>query len=472
MTVTRLRELFVLPRPTGWHLFLTLLLIALGSEYWDKDPIAAGGALLPWPRFLLAVAVLPLVVPPGDWRWSSVLRLPTALGPLLIFWLTCGFSVLAVAMAPGPSDYSQFARTYVHLTVYVVFACVLVKWMTWPRLLLLVRGYYALGIVAAVLSVVQFLHGTLGVLPWLAPLRFQSAEYEVGLGLTTGFRAAAFFGEPSWAARYYVHFLAIALSFWWSTGRRIHLGAALLFLAAFYMANSLLGYAILLTFALLVGAAQVRARAVLSLSRRTKFAAAAAAYVLLLLWLVDMVPRAPDLLERSIARIGLVLQGGGGAGNRIDSVFAGLEVWELAPALGVGLGNIDRYITRFYLDPAWVLRSQFASDSLYVQLLAETGPAGLVAFLWFWVNLVWFRRRRDATEPTPTVAYGYALVMFLQVDLVAQAVGMANSSDYLNPHLWTVVAIMLSAKTLLAGRVTAVEPAPFRDVARFQPRLA
>jgi O-Antigen ligase len=444
------RVRLVLPRPTAWRLFVLLLVFALGTEYWDKDPLPLGGLQLPWPRFILALAVIPLVIHPQDWRWTALLRVPSPLAPMMVFWICCGLSAVSLAFAPGHADPVEFLKTFIHLTTYVVFVYVVVRWMTWPRLFLLVRVYYLLGIAAAFLAVLQYLHGGFGLFGWLAPLMFQSAEYEVGEGLTTGFRAASIFGEPSWAARYYVHFMALALGYWWETRDRRHLAALALFLLAFYTANSLLGYVILCTFAIVMAIAQMWRRNMFSMSQRKKVALGAVAYALVLAWLAGANPRIPDLLDRSIARVGLVLQGGGGAGNRIDSVFAGLEVWKMAPILGVGLGNIDSYIVDFYNDPAWVLRSRFGSDSLYVQLLAEAGIAGLLAFLWFWGRLLWFSVPPGfARGAGHDVGLAYAWLRFLQMDLFAQAVGMLNSADYLNPHLWTVVAIVLACKTLI-----------------------
>ncbi|MEO6213079.1 MAG: O-antigen ligase family protein [Vicinamibacterales bacterium] len=462
MNVAAARRLLVLPRPTTWQLFVVLLVATLGSEYWDKDPVTfVAGLQLPWPRFMAVVLLLPLIVPPRDWRWSAVTRLPAHLRPMIVFWLACAVSVVAIPFAPGRSTVGEFLKTFFHLSVYIVFVCVLVKWATPQRVSLLVKVYYGLGAAAAVLSILQWVHGTLGLFEFLAPLRFQSGEYDVGVGLTTGFRAASSFGEPSWAARYYVHFIALALAFWFRTGARRHLVVLVLCLVAFYAANSLLGYVIFVAFAIVGLLAQAWSRSTFSLSRRQKIGLVATAAVCLLIWLSGAAPRLPDLMDRSVARVGLVLQGGGGAGNRIDSVFAGLEVWKLAPILGVGLGNIDAYIVDFYLDPAWVLRSRFASDSLYVQILAETGIFGLTAFLWFWFRLLWFSAPGDYGSRPGVQGDLYTWMRFLQLDLFAQAVGMANASDYLNPHLWTVIAMVLACKTVLLaeGRTAALNEA-------------
>lgn len=452
MTQAGARKFMTLKRPTGWHLFVALLIFALGSEYWNKDPLTVGaGFQLPWPRFVLALAAIPLVIPPGQWRWSVFLRIPAPLGPMFLFWFCCGLSILSVVYAPGRSETLQFVKTFAHLTTYIIFVYVIVRWITWPRLLLLVKAYFALGIAAAFLSLLQYVHGTLGVFGWAEALKFQSAESQIGLGLTTGFRASSIFGEPSWAARYYVHFMALSLAFWWNTRKRRYLAALLLFVLAFYTANSLLGYVIAGSFAVCVLIGQMWRHNVFSLTPRKKIAFGIAAYACLLLWLAGVSPRLPDLINRSIARVPLVIQGGGGAGNRIDSFFAGLAVWRLAPVAGVGLGNIGPYIVDFYTDPAWVLRSRFGSDSLYIQLLAEIGVVGLLAFLWFLFRLLWFAAPRGFhTHANPETAQIYLWLRFLQLDMLAQAIGMLNAADYLNPHLWTVVAILLACKTLLA----------------------
>ena len=464
MRAAALRNALIVPRPSGWTLFTLLLVMALGSEYWDKDPLTIPpGIQLPWPRFVVAMLVVPLLIPRRERRWGRLLSVPRVTAPMLVFWIGCGLSIISVAVAPGTSSVGQFLKTFLHLTLYVGFVLAVVKWITWPRLSLLVRMYYLLGVVAASLAILQFAHGHFGWFGWMAPLQFQSRAYDVGAGLNVGFRTSSFFGEPSWAARYYVHFMALALAFWWHTGARRHLAVLVLLLLAFYTANSLLGYVILVTFALSLAVTQMWRKNMFSLSRTKKAAIAVAAYACLLLWLLGVTPRVPDLIGRSIDRIGLVMQGGGSAGNRIDSVFAGLKVWELAPVGGVGLGNVDQYISVYYEDPAWVLRSSFGSDSLYVQLLAEVGVVGLLAFLWFWVRLLWFSVPPNFMHTlTGQEAEVYLWLRFLQFDMFAQGIGMINAADYLNPHLWTVVAIILASKKLLLARMPeapSAEPA-------------
>jgi O-antigen ligase len=323
-----------------------------------------------------------------------------------------------------------------------------------------VGAYYVLGIVASFIALLQFVSGAFGVFPWMSAFHFRSGTYDVGAGLTMGFRASSIFGEPSWAARYYVHWIALACGYWAFTRRPRHLAAAFLFLLAFYVANSLLGYVLLGVFAFVFLIVQMWRRNMFSLSPRRKAALMGLAYVGLLAWLLGFEPPLPDLFDRSLRRVGLVAQGGGGSGNRWDSIFAGLEVWRRAPTFGVGLGNIDGHIVQFYTDKAYIFRSYYGSDSLYVQILAETGIVGLLAFLYFWCRLLIFRvpASFSAGGVGGGTGQAYSWLRFLQLDAMAQLAGMLNYSDYLSPHLWTVVAMLLACCVVVRREAQVTEP--------------
>ena len=459
-------------RFTAWQLFVLLLVAALGAEYWDKNPLRlSNGMTVPWPRFVLAMAVAPLVVAGVAWRWSAVAAIPREMQPLLVFYLGCILSLTGLLVHPlAPDGVAQFLRTTAHLSLYILLVYVIVKHMSWSRLKLLVDAYYLLGLAAAVLALLQFVNGAFGLLPWMSAFHFRSANYEVGAGLTMGFRASSIFGEPSWAARYYVHWMALALGYWWFTRRLRHLGAMVLFVLAFYVANSLLGYVLLSVFVLGLLVTQMWRRNMFSLSWRAKAIVVCVGYFGVVAWLVGYELPLPDLFERTVRRVGLVVQGGGGSGNRWDSIFAGLEVWRRAPLFGVGLGNIDGHIVQFYRDPAYVFRSYFGSDSLYVQIAAETGCVGLLGFLYFWASLIMFRTPAAFTTAhfSAGAAQAYVWLRMLQMDALAQAAGMLNYSDYLSPHLWTFVGISLACRAVVR-REWAVESA---HVPAAVPRLA
>ena len=463
-------------RPTGWLLFVLLLVAALATEYWDKNPLTLpGGIDVPWARFVLAMAVAPLAITANAWRWSALARVPGEMRPLLVFYAACALSVVGLLLNPlAPDGLLQYFKTLAHLSLYALLVYVIVKRVTWERLQTLVRAYYLFGVAAALLALAQFVSGTFGLLPWMSAFYFRSAEYEVGGGIFMGFRASSIFGEPSWAARYYIHWIALSCAYWWFTRQQRYLWALALFGLAFYVANSLLGYVLLATFAGVLVLSFMWQRNMLSLSPAKKLVVAALGLAIVFGWLVGVRLPLPRLLESTIARVALVVQGGGGSGNRWDSIYAGLEVWRRAPIFGVGLGNIEGHIVKFYRDKAYVFRSYFGSDSLYVQLLAETGLVGFLAFLYFWGRLILgpAALRFDWTHLPPDAAQASAWLRLLQIDAVAQGVGMLNYSDYLSPHLWTVVGIALACRALLvregastaferAGRATRrLDPAP------------
>ena len=453
-------------RPTGWRLFVLLLVAALATEYWDKNPLVLpGGIDVPWARFVLAMAVAPLAITANAWRWSALARVPGEMRPLLAFYAACALSVVGLLLNPLASDgLLQYVKTLAHLSLYVLLVYVIVKRITWERIQTLVRAYYLLGVAAALLALAQFVSGTFGIFPWMTAFYFRSAEYEVGGGIFMGFRASSIFGEPSWAARYYIHWIALSCAYWWFTRQQRYLWALGLFGLAFYVANSLLGYVLLATFALGLLVSFMWQRNMLSLSPAKKLAVAALGFAVLFGWLVGVRVPLPRLLESTVARVALVVQGGGGSGNRWDSIYAGLEVWRRAPIFGVGLGNIDGHIVKFYRDKAYVFRSYFGSDSLYVQLLAETGLVGFLAFLYFWGRLIFGPAgpQLDWSDLPPDAAQTYAWLRLLQMDAVAQAVGMLNYSDYLSPHIWTVVGIVLACRALIvrqAASAAAERPA-------------
>ena len=98
---------------------------------------------------------------------------------------------------------------------------------------------------------------------------------------------------------------------------------------------------------------------------------------------------------------------------------------------------------------------------------------GLIGFLWFWGRLLWFAAPGEAVlRERPDVAWAYAWMRFLQLDLLAQGVGMLNASDYLNPHLWTVVAMVLACKVFIIRATRTAPAAAAPGPALAIPRLA
>lgn len=83
--------------------------------------------------------------------------------------------------------------------------------------------------------------------------------------------------------------------------------------------------------------------------------------------------------------------------ERLAHWIAGIRMWESSPWIGIGAGNYAVVYERFRL-PLWTEPLGHA-HSLYLNLLAEVGLVGLVAFVVMWVWLaVWVMRSRSSAS--------------------------------------------------------------------------
>lgn len=442
-----------------WKMLVVLWMIALGSEYFDKVPYPLTEQFsLPFPRFMLvsllmfAIFIIWILGNRVHLNVSAIFR------PLLVFWVVSQISIIGLIwMGAGSSEVLQFIKTDLHFTVYTAFVYVILSLANWNRIRLLLRLYYCLGIAAAIIAIMQFVHGNFGWLPWMSNYLFQSGVYR-----DVGFRASSVFGEPSWAARYYVHWIALSIAFYaWSRKAR-YIVFLVLFGVAFYMAASLAGYLVLGAFLVFL-LIQVRGK-LLPISHQAKVLAFLTGGLLVcMLLLVVMfssgVP-VPPLLKTSMQRVGQVFQGGGGVGIRLDASQAGLQLWTDSPVFGVGLGNARFYLPDFFtLDQSF--KSFIGTDSAHVQILAETGLIGFVAFLYFMVRAIRTPRGNAYRVPESRDRdKAYLLLRFLQIDLAAQVVGMVFYADYLSPQMWTFVGMILALQKIVSERrntITAAE---------------
>jgi O-antigen ligase len=78
---------------------------------------------------------------------------------------------------------------------------------------------------------------------------------------------------------------------------------------------------------------------------------------------------------------------------------AALDMWREHPWLGIGFGNYQAIYPRFSL-PKWSMALGHAHN-YYLNIAAETGLVGLLAYLALWVTAIWqtVRAQREASEP-------------------------------------------------------------------------
>jgi len=118
---------------------------------------------------------------------------------------------------------------------------------------------------------------------------------------------------------------------------------------------------------------------------------------------------------------------------RLSNWKLAIEHWLARPLTGDGLGGYLNY-TRQYDQPA-------STDGWYVRVLADTGVAGLAAFLLLLAALVWILSRhvREETEPLRrAIVYGAALAV------VAASVSAVLVDTFVSYKImgvfWTIVA--------------------------------
>ncbi len=457
----------------AWKVLAVLLMLALASEVFDKDPyLVRGGVAIPFARFMAVLSLILAMLLVSLLRRRAGLGLPSLLKPLFFFWLAGQLSILGILwMNAGQrealqlisttgdpvfrtvesSTIIQFLRTDAHFTIYILFVYAILKLADWDRVRFLFRAYYVFGILAAIFAVMQFMHGSFGWLPWMSPYLLTSSFYR-----DIGFRASSIFGEPSWAARYYVHWIALSMAFFSISHKTRYLLFLGLFGLAFYMAASLAGYAILLTFVLILAFVRVRSGSHLVPVRARKWVFLGSCLLVCFLlisslfeWSIPML----DVPGKLLDRFGVALAGRGGMEVRAESSLAGLKVWGLSPLFGVGLGNARFHMPQFFSDAQTLVRSYQNADTVYSQVLAELGVIGFIAFLYFLVKMALPSRQKAEVAGQPAdMRQAKILLTFLQIDLLAQVVGMANYGDYLSPPFWLFVSMILVLQQFVSRR--------------------
>ncbi len=427
-----------------------MLVIVLGSEFTDKNPLPIL-PILPWPRFMFVLGLMAALYLLHVIARRMPTGLPAGGRPVIFFWYASQLSLIGLVFLRNDGEsLLYFLRTSVHLTLYIVFVLLFLKFASLPNTVHFLKLYYALGVFAALFALLQTIHGRFGVFGWMSNLTLMSGEYR-----QMGFRSASVFGEPSSAGRYFVHWIALSIAFYVGSQSGRYLFATALFFLAAYATGSLAGFFTLIAFVGVLCAAQLGgSRFSIPLSAKLLALLAVSGVLVLLLLLVNgLVSFAPpDMIRATSERIDLIRMGiGGGFAVRLDSALSALKVWALSPIFGVGLGNTRLYIVEFFSVQDTFIRSYFGSDSMYTQVLAETGVIGLGAFLMLIKHLVTMPAgvsTRIAGGVDPLVI----VLRLLQLDFIAQAIGMVNYSDLLSPHLWVVIALILALKQHVSAR--------------------
>jgi O-antigen ligase len=160
----------------------------------------------------------------------------------------------------------------------------------------------------------------------------------------------------------------------------------------------------------------------------------------------------------------------GGTSGRNDLWRVGWEVFKAHPTVGVGVGNFVVVEPQFARRPGALTRVQYITETpqivhnTYLQLLAETGVVGLLAFLLVVAGSLWASRlacrrfeaigRADYSDLTRAVVLG-------TVGMLAAVFFITDGDDL---RLWVLFALgpaLLGIATRMqAQHRRAIEPAP------------
>jgi O-antigen ligase len=357
--------------------------IALFLERLEKDHYLSGE--FPFPDLFFTVAVIALcarILLERDQRHNmirarltskevAVLALPIALGVI---------SLVAVVVLPASmTSTHQIAKTWLHLLFLAVAAIALGRVLSRNALVgFALESYFLLSVAISTIVIVQALDQN---------LLHTGASEAIGLGS----RASGSFHRPygTWSEPAYLGYSAVAASligFWLIRRGRVMLGTVggTVSLVALILSGSA-GALILapFLFVLLLATGTLASRPVV-----LRFAASG------IVALALVIPTQAG--HYAVDRVTNVVRGNDASVTfRREVNHALVQIWHKAPYTGVGLGD-----TRFFLPPLVHLsfmpnlRLLSPSTNVYLGLLAETGPAGVIALVG--VLLILLLRTRSA----------------------------------------------------------------------------
>lgn len=428
--------LVVLIRP-----WLGLPLLAVVVPFAALRPLPVGGLPIDAADLLLAW-VLVAWLAQGVAQRRIVVPQPPLLWPMLGLLAALGLSLLgAQSYRDGLSELLKWVQV---LALYLAVAAILPR----SRAGWLLAGLLVAAAAQALLGIYQFVTQT-GPEPFILLGRFM--------------RAYGAFRQPNPYAGYLglIAPLAISLALWaWTGGAR----------ASWRLRGILLATAGLISLGLLVswsrGAwlsfAVAVAVVVLAHTRRAApvvaVLAALAALVMVVFGVADLLPasivsRLTDLQEYAglidVARTE-VTDANFSVIERIAHWQAALGMWTDHPWLGVGAGNYAAAYAGYNL-PRWYEPLGHAHN-VYLNVAAEAGLLGLLAYLWLWAASLWQALRAAAAGDRWTAAVGagvlgalvHATVHNLFDNLWVQHI-------YLNLALLLGLLVVLSAPHIKPG---------------------
>jgi hypothetical protein len=425
-----------LPESTLDFALVALLVLTLFLERLDKD--AYDNGFFPIPDLTFCVAAICLMAR-LVWLHREGVRFREVgrRDRLLAFYVgALGVTSLSVLAADSVTRANglQVVKTYAHLCVFLAAALALGRALTPSLLRFALIVFFVLGVVTAMIGVLQALDQNALHLGMASALHLNFRETVPGSFI----RPTSVFSEPA----YFGYTMTISAVIGVLLVARINLvlgvGGAVLCCVALLLSGSAgaTAFAPVVALYLAVGVLRWPSRNVL-VGHRRRIVSVSVVSLIVLVGFLTITPAGSTLLNRAEA----VLNGSDQSAQlRHAQNSAALTIWKRDPVTGVGLGETRLYMPQLVhvsFMPADTV--MFESANAYLALLAEAGPVGIGGLvLILGILFAPYPRRDSVGDPLERISRTVILLIALEFLLIG---------GFLLPPLWFWAGVRLSLET-------------------------
>ncbi len=132
--------------------------------------------------------------------------------------------------------------------------------------------------------------------------------------------------------------------------------------------------------------------------------------------------------------------------ERVETIDRAVQAWREHPVLGIGVGSFGPYTA---VHPSYVPKDGWKIvNNEYIEILSETGLAGLFFFILF---VVWLLGRSLQAIKKARDEYLKAVMIGLSAALVGILVQYLTFSTLYIMHIWFLVGLMIAVQNIIFG---------------------